>query len=86
VFGKRFHLTGRADAVAICVAPQRQAVQLALANLAVAVIVQRRERVEAVPPEQPERHVAEELQRRLDLPGPFRIVNEPGRVLRDPGP
>jgi hypothetical protein len=84
--GERFHFARRADTVAVRVAPERQAFQFAIANLAVAVVVKGRERLEAVPPEQPERHVAEELQRRLDLPGPLRIANEPGRILRDPRP
>ena len=60
---ERVHFARLADSVAVDVMPQREVTQLAILQLSVAVVVERGQRFVAVVPEQPERNVAEPLER-----------------------
>ena len=59
MLGKRPHLAGVAHAATVRVVPQREPPELVAAQLAVAVVVESRERVVAGFPEQPESDAAE---------------------------
>src|SRR5947207_3350400 len=65
--GQRPHFVGIADAVAVGVHPYRQPVQFLAAQYAVAIVVQRAQRLVTMLPEGPETDAAEHLQRRAHL-------------------
>src|SRR5262249_41990985 len=86
VLRQRLHFAGVADAVAICVVPERQPIKFLPAEQPIAVIVERSQRVVTSLPEHPEGDVAEQLQRGSDLARLLRIVNQPGGIGVNPRP
>src|SRR6516164_7084425 len=86
VIGKRADFAGLADAIAVCVVPDGEAVEFLAAEDAIAVVVQAAQGLVAIVPEAPEGDIAEELQAGGDLADLVRIVDEPAAVLGDPGP
>jgi len=81
--GERSHLACVRDAIVIHIVPQRETIELVAAQGAVAIVVERAQRLIAVVPEQQERNVAEELQRRGDAACADKFPR--GRVQPSPG-
>src|SRR5438552_10467303 len=83
---ERAHLSGVAHAVFIEILPEREPAQFRPAQYAIVVIIQRAQRLKAVAPENPERHIAEHLEGRSDLTLAARIKDQPGGLGRDRAP
>ena len=75
-----------ASAIRVAVMPERKAGELRARDTTVAVVVERAERVVALPPEEPERDAAEQLQARRDGARAPLVEHEPRRVRTNPLP
>ena len=80
------YLARLAHAVAVRVGPEREALKLAACEPAVAVVVERGERLVAVVPEDEEADRAEHPQPALDASLLLGVPDEPRGLCRDPTP
>src|SRR5690606_24070453 len=83
---QRLYLARVGDTVGIDVLPGGESGQLLAPEPPVTIVVEGGQRVVAVIPEQPERHVAKELQARDDRTTLTRVVHQPRSLWRDPLP
>src|ERR1041385_237252 len=84
--GQRFHFPRFAHAVAVRVVPEGEALQLVPPQHAVVVVIKRGQRVITVLPENPEGHIAHQLESGGDLTVPIMIEHKPCGLGRDPTP
>ncbi len=86
VTAQRFHFALVRDAVAVPIVPECKPLQLAAAQLAIAVIVEGTQGIVAGIPEEPKCDVAKELQSRCHFAFCFGIMDEPSGLRGDSTP